>query len=912
MLSHKLPKTYQAEKIEDKIYQKWEKSGKFNPDNLNLPPQSPNFTMVLPPPNITDKLHMGHASMLAIEDLIIRFHRMRGYRTLWVPGTDHAAIATQNVVEKKLLQEKGLTRHDLGREKFLQEVWSFLNKTQKTILHQTRKMGASLDWSREAFTLDKQRQKAVAQMFVDMYQEGIIYQGERLVNWCPRCHSTLADDEIEYKPQKTFLYTFRYWKNFPIPIATTRPETKLGDIAVAVHPQDKRYKKYIGKIYKGNFCGNFLEIKIIADKKIDKNFGTGAVGVTPAHSTIDWELGEKHKLEIKKVINEKGEIHSFYKKFKHLSSQEARKKIIEELEQKGLLEKKEEIENNLSLCYRCGTSIEPLPSKQWFVSVDKPLKKLGGKSLKEKSIEMVQKNKIQFIPSRFRKRYFYWMENLHDWCISRQIWFGHRIPVWYHRKNKNKIYVNIHPPKDIQNWKQDPDVLDTWFSSGMWTFSTLGWPENFKNGKKLNDLKYFHPTQMLETGYEILTLWVSRMIMMSLFALQEIPFEKVYLHGMILDENGKKMSKSKGNGIDPLDMIKKYNTDAVRLSLLIGNTPGNDIRLSEDKIASFRNFTNKLWNIIKFSLLLINNDTEKIKKIDTTYYQLTLSDQWIIYEFKNLIQEVTKLLKIYNFSLAGEKLYNFTKHSLADWYLEIAKIERNKNVKKIILKNIEEDLLKLWHPFIPFITEYLWEIQKKKKLLMISNWPKNNKYDFLNENNFLYSSLTFNKKNIYSKKEVEKNFNLIKEIIVNIRRIRKENNIPLGKKIDVFIQANIQDKKIISQETKIIKNLFTYVKEIKFIQKQPQNVKTIKQPITGKIILYVAIENALNTKEEIKRIEKELQSLIKFKNILNTKLANKDFIKKAPATIVKKEKEKLQEVTKKIKELKLYQKKLIQ
>ncbi|MBU4454988.1 class I tRNA ligase family protein, partial [Patescibacteria group bacterium] len=506
-MNKELPKAYDPTQYEDGIYKKWEKSGFFNPDNLDLPENAPSYTIVLPPPNITDKLHLGHSSMLAIEDLLIRYHRMKGYRALWLPGTDHAAIATQNVVEKKLLKEEGKTRHDLGREKFLERVWEFLKETQSIILRQTRKMGASLDWSREAFTLDKQREKAVKKMFIDMYEAGVIYRGERIVNWCPRCRSTLADDEVEYKDQKAKLYTFKYSYDFPFAIATTRPETKLGDTAVAVNPKDKRYKKYIGKIYEVDFAGVKLKMKIIADRHVEMDFGTGALGVTPAHSMADWQMAEANDLEIIKVIGEDGKINNNFLEYSGKTVEQARDMIVKKLRKNNLLEKEEELKNNLSVCYRCNAPVEPLPSKQWFVNVNKKLKRFNGKSLKEKAIEAAKNKEIKFIPEKFEKRYLDWMENLHDWCISRQIWFGHRIPVWYRNKLKVKseklkvedkinnlenqeIYVGIEAPKG-EGWVQDEDSLDTWFSSGMWTFSTLGWPDTFKNGKKSGDLARF-------------------------------------------------------------------------------------------------------------------------------------------------------------------------------------------------------------------------------------------------------------------------------------------------------------------------------------------------------------------------------------------------------------------------------------
>ncbi|PKM88356.1 valine--tRNA ligase [Candidatus Falkowbacteria bacterium HGW-Falkowbacteria-2] len=592
-MKNELDKTYDSSLFEDSIYAKWEKSGFFNPDLSNLPDFAPSYTVILPPPNITAKLHIGHSAMLAIEDLMVRFHRQNGYRTLWVPGTDHAAIATQNMVEKKLMTETGKTRHALGREAFLKEVDIFVENTQATILKQTRKMGASLDWSRLAFTLDEQRQKAVKRMFLDMHREGVIYRGERIVNWCPRCQSTLADDEVEHKEQKAKLYTFKYSADFPIPISTTRPETKLGDTGLAVNPKDERYSKYIGEEIETDFCGLKLKIKVIGDRKVEMDFGTGALGVTPAHSAVDWQMAEAQDLKKIKVIDEAGKIKDGFGEFSGLSTLEAREKIVSQLSADGLMIKEEEIENNLSCCYRCGSVIEPLPSLQWFISVDAPASRLNGRSMKEAALEVAKNNEIKFLPDRFGKRYIDWMENLHDWCISRQIWFGHSIPAWYRGE---ETYVGEEAPEG-EGWVMDTDTLDTWFSSGMWTFSTLGWPDNFENGVKSGDLARFHPTQVLETGYEILTLWVSRMVMMSLFAIGEIPFEHVYLHGTILDAKGKKMSKSKGNGVDPLEVIEKYGADAVRLSLLMGATPGNDARYSEEKVESKRNFVNKLWNI---------------------------------------------------------------------------------------------------------------------------------------------------------------------------------------------------------------------------------------------------------------------------------------------------------------------------
>ncbi len=881
-----LSKAYSPGENEMTIYEKWEESGYFNPDNLNLPEDAKPYTIVLPPPNITDKLHLGHSSMLAIEDLLIRYHRMNGYRTLWLPGTDHAAIATQNVVEKKLLKEEKKTRHDLGREKFLEKVWEFLNETQATILKQTRRMGASLDWSREAFTLDKQRQKAVAKMFVDMYKEGAIYQGERIVNWCPRCHSTLADDEVEHQEQKTMFYTFRYWKDFPIAISTTRPETKIGDTAVAVNPKDKRYKKFIGQKFEGEFCGIPLKIKVIADREVDMDFGTGALGVTPAHSMVDWKMAEDNDLEIKKVIDENGKIHDGFGEFSGLTAKEAGKLVVKKLKENNLLEKEEEIDNALSTCYRCDTAIEPLPSKQWFVSVDKKLERLGGKSLKEKAIEVAKTKEISFIPNRFEKRYIDWMENLHDWCISRQIWFGHRIPVWY--KN-DEIYVGTEPPKDIENWTQDPDVLDTWFSSGMWTFSTLGWPDNFKGGEKTGDLAEFHPTQVLETGYEILTLWVSRMIMMSLFAVGEIPFEDVYLHGMVLDEHGKKMSKSKGNGIDPIDVIEKFGTDAVRLSLLIGNTPGNNLRIGEDKIAGMRNLVNKLWNISRY--IETTYQISKVNKSDLNTLpnnkNLTLADQWILTKFNELTLKVTRDIQGYRFSEAGEKLKEFTWNDLADWYLEISKTENNSDEKTAILQFVLGNLLKLWHPFIPFVTEKLWQelfAKSQDNFLMISSWPK---VDTEKENEKIF-----------------KEFSLLQNIISAIRNIRTQYKIAPKQKIEVVIYAH--DKlSFLEKQTKLISSLKTGIDKLT-MKKSGDKISRAHYEIIDEVEIYVPLQDIIDIPTELKRLEEEIKSTENFIAGISKKLANKSFVKNAPEMVVNKEKEKLTTQENKLKNLKKY------
>ncbi len=851
-MSPSLPSTFDPQTAEEAIYKRWEDSGYFNPDNLDLPEDAPSYTIILPPPNITDKLHLGHASMLAIEDLIIRYHRMRGKRALWIPGTDHAAIATQNVVEKRLKREEGLTRHDLGRDAFLERVWTFLRETQSTILTQTRRMGASLDWSRAAFTLDEPRQRAVAQMFVNMYEAGAIYRGERIVNWCPRCHSTLADDEVEHAEQTATLYTFRYWKDFPIAISTTRPETKLGDTAIAVNPRDTRYAQYVGKEFSGTFCGVPLTIRVIADREVDMDFGTGAVGVTPAHSMTDWRMKERHDIPLVKVIGEDGTIRNGFGAFSGLTTADAATRIIAHLDADGLIEKREEITNALSVCYRCDTAIEPLPSKQWFVSVDTPLARLGGASLKEKALEVAATKAITFIPTRFTKRYVDWMENLHDWCISRQIWFGHRIPVWYRGE---EIHVGTEPPQG-DGWTQDPDVLDTWFSSGMWTFSTLGWPETFRDGTKSGDLVRFHPTQVLETGYEILTLWVSRMIMMSLFAVGEIPFEKVYLHGMVLDKHGKKMSKSKGNGIDPMDVIAQYGTDAVRLALLIGNTPGNNMRISTEKIAHFRNFTNKLWNIGRYTL------TQSAASDDAPEAR-TDADHWIMSRLDDIVRTVTDDIEHFRFSHAGEVLRDFTWGDVADWYVETHKVERNDALLHFVFRT----LLHLWHPFMPFVTEELFghvRTAADRDLLMVSTWPTTvPSYDAARAERFA----------------------TVRALITRIRAVRATYNIPPTRAVPIIADAELHA--IIADNAQVITRLARIESVTKEVAPHETTIcATISLPAGS---ARIPLADLIDVEAERKRLTDELTALEKTVADKERRLANTAFTSRAPAAIVAKE-----------------------
>lgn len=861
-MKFELDKAYSPAQSEEKIYQKWEKSGFFNPDNLHLTEDAENYTIILPPPNITAKLHLGHSAMLAIEDLLIRYKRLKGYRTLWLPGTDHAAIATQNVVEKKILQDKGLTRHDLGREEFLKEVWSFLSATQSEILNQTRRMGASLDWSRLAFTLDEKRQLAVKQMFKSMYDEGVIYRGERMVNWCPRCHSTLADDEVEYKTEKAKLYWIKYG---PFVLATSRPETKLGDTAVAVHPDDKRYQQYIGQELEIEGVLGKFKVIVVADKAVDMEFGSGAIKVTPSHSFVDSEIAERHDLPGKQIINEDGRMMDNCGKYSGMTTKEAREAIVSDMVSLGLIDHiDEDYVHNAARCYRCDSIIEPLPSKQWFINVDKKLERLENKSLKERAIEIVNGDEISFIPERFKKRYLDWMTNLHDWCISRQIWFGHQIPVWY---KDQEIYCGLTPPIG-DGWQQDPDTLDTWFSSGMWTFSTLGWPENYQQGKKIGDLAKFHPTQVLETGYEIITLWVSRMIMMSIFALNEIPFSQVYLHGMVLDKNGKKMSKTKGNGIDPIEMIALFGADAVRLSLLMGLTPGNDTKFSAEKIEAKRNFINKLWNISRFILSQSKETDLSGRTVLKTENIKTIADKWILLSWNESLRQINEALESSNFSSAAEYLNDFTWNKLADWYLEIAKIEGG---KEKILIYLLENLLIVWHPFIPFVTEKIWE-SFQDSMLMVEKWPD-------------FCELSQKSNKVSAEK-----FIALQELIIAIRNARSENKIEPAKKLQATIHAhNLLE--LIQNNKNLIARLKTGLDDIVVVEGGEKIAGTIAV-VSGNIEVYLS--GAIDLEKEKQRLEKEKINLERLVAAQANKLDNEDFIKRAPEKIVDTEREKLE------------------
>ena len=708
-MNQELPKQYSPKEHEDAIYKKWEQSGYFNPDAMVesglTDKDAPPFSIVLPPPNVTGTLHIGHAVMLALEDTLVRFWRMKGYRTLWLPGTDHAAIATQSRVEKDLYEQEKKTRHDLGRDEFINRVEAFAQQSHDTIVNQVKKMGASVDWSREAYTLDEQRSKVVRHAFKKMYDAELIYQADRIVNWDPKMNTTISDDEIEWVEEKTPLY---YLKFGPFTIATARPETKFADKYVVMHPNDKRYAQYKNnESFEVEWLGGTITATVIKDDCIDMEFGTGVMTITPWHDATDFDIATRHNLEPVQVIDESGVLLPIAGEFAGMNIQDARPKIVEHLQQKGLLEKIDEsYTHRIATNSRGGGVIEPQIKKQWWVNVNKPftiqnssipsIKSGESITLKELMTRVVKNGDVNIVPDRFEKNYFYWIDNLRDWNISRQLWYGHRIPVWY---KGNEVYCAEEPPQE-QGWEQDPDTLDTWFSSGMWTFSTLGWPQ------QTQDFQTYHPTHTLETGYDILFFWVARMILMSGYLVESLPFKNVYLHGLVRDEKGRKMSKSLGNIVDPLDLIDEYGADATRLALLGGNAAGGDITVSDDKIKGYKHYINKVWNITRFVLMQTNDLTtaESVEMLD--------HDKKLLAELDEIVEQTTRNIELYRFHLALEKLYQYTWHRFADVILEeskqILQNQEQKTSRQHTLLAILKKLLVAHHPFMPFVTEVLW------------------------------------------------------------------------------------------------------------------------------------------------------------------------------------------------------------
>ena len=821
---------------------------------------------MMPPPNVTGVLHLGHALENALMDTMARFQRMRGKKVLIVPGTDHAAIATQAKVEK-ILMEEGMKnpRQELGREKLVEKIRAFADNSMSIILSQVRKMGTSCDWSRLAYTFDDSRNKAVNELFVRMYNDGLIYRGYRVVNWSVKGQSTCSDDEIIYVERDAKLYTFKYAKDFPISIASTRPETKLGDTAVAVHPTDERYKAFIGQTFTVDVGATKpLEIKIIADENVDPNFGTGALGVTPAHSQIDFAMYEKQKAKqdsigIIPVIGVDGKMTDATGSYAGLSSEIAREKFVLWLKEQSLLEKEEDIVQSIGTSDRYGDIIEALPLTQWWLDMNIQIPSRG-KTLRDLMCEAVttgldgkSDQLVTITPNRFTKLYLDRVENLRDWCLSRQIWWGHRIPVWYRGE---ELFVGTEAPIG-EGWEQDSDTLDTWFSSGSWTFSTLKWPDASE------DVTTFHPTSWIQMGYEILYLWLMRMILMSTYALKEIPFKNAYIHGMLRDGEGKKFSKSSGNGIDPIEVIDRYGCDALRISLLIGISPGNDSRYYTEKIESGRNFTNKLWNIARF-VLERTERTERTEKVEPQ----TLADRWILSRFATVTTEVTNHLERYEFSQAGELLREFAWSDFADWYLEIAKIQMTNSKFQIstshILQFLLRHLLILWHPFMPFVTEVIWKQMSVSNLLIVESWP-------------LADATQHDS-------SAEEEFGFLKSFIVCIRNIRSQSKIEPKKLIQLVVCADTETCMLLHAQSAMIQSLGR-VETISFVDTPPQG-SDYARAVCGTTQLFVPLEGLLDVNKETERLTKELADIERYLLTVEQKLSDQDFLAKAPEQVV--------------------------
>lgn len=877
-----MDKTYKPTKTEKEIYNYWLSENLFAPSDQNtgLDP----FTIIMPPPNVTGELHMGHALTLAIEDLIIRWKRMLGHSTLYLPGSDHAGIATQVVVEKEIAKT-GTNRHELGREKFIEKVWEWVDDYGDRIYKQMQRMGASCDWSRKAFTLDETPQLAVKTTFINLYNKKLIYRGERITNWCNRCSTVLSDLEVKYKPEKSKLYYIKYYiknseqKTF-LTIATTRPETLLGDTAVAVNPKDKRFKSYIGNKIIVPIVNR--EVNVIGDPSVEMDFGTGALKVTPAHDHADFEIGQKHNLQVINVFNQEGKGNDNADKYEGLLIEEIRNQIVKDLEEKEYIENIEDYDNNVSHCERCDSKVEPYISMQWFVNI---------KPLAEKAINAVKNKDIKIIPERFNKTYFEWMENIVDWCISRQLWWGHRIPAWFCNKCEH-ITVNMETPincekcesKDIH---QDPDVLDTWFSSGLWTHSTLGWPNDTK------DLNKFYPSTVMETGYDILFFWVARMIMLGIENMGESPFSHIYLHGLILDPSGLKMSKSKGNVMNPLELIDEYGADALRFAITTGITPGNNQRIDERKIESGRNFANKIWNASRFVISNIPKDQKETNEI-------SIYDIWILTKLHETTIKVNENLENFQFGEAQRILYEFFWNEFCDWYIEFYKYgnhEENKGIQstpKILIYTLKESL-KLLHPFMPFMTEKIWQILNKELKNIDSGTDKYYKI----EKSIINSKYPISETQDKQWESKSKGIDEIIKSIKALRNIRSELGIEHNQIIPVNIQNTDEENKKILNHSNIFLNLAKAELKQNTITTHVQFI-----PIAiGNQIFNIEIPEGLNLAAEIKRIKIEIKEIEKRIIPLEKRIQSPNFFNNAPEEIILKEKERLEEQRNRITQL---------
>lgn len=882
MSQTELPKQYNPKKVEDKWYSYWMRGKFFTPQ---LSDHKPFYSMVIPPPNVTDVLHLGHGLNNTLQDILIRWKRMQGYETEWLPGIDHAGIATQVVIEKNLAKE-GKTRQQIGREAFVKLAWEWKEKNGELILNQLKKIGCSCDWDRTRFTLDEGLSKAVLEVFVHLYKKGLIYRGKYIINWCPRCQTSLSDDETVREEEEGNLWYIKYklkGKDEYITVATTRPETMLGDTAIAVNPKDKRYKKLVGKFAILPILDR--ELPIIADDFVDPEFGTGAVKVTPAHDLNDFEMGNKHNLERIVVINPDGKMNENAGKFAGMDRYKCRKALVSELKKKKLLEKTEPYKVPLGFCYRCDTVVEPYLSEQWFVKM---------KPLAEPAIRVLKEGKLKFYPEHWAKVYLNWMENIRDWCISRQLWWGHRIPVWY-CLDCNEIIVEKKSPEKCpkcksSNLKQDEDVLDTWFSSWLWPFSTFGWPE------KTEDLKNFYPTKALFTASEIIFLWVARMVMAGLEFMGEVPFYDVYIHGTVRDANGVKMSKSLGNGIDPLEIIDKYGTDALRLSIILVTPEGQDPCISINTFEIGRNFSNKLWNAFRFIWMNLKDYRPEMGKVTLSEKEnLRWEDRWILSRLNKTLDEVNRQMENYRFHSATKALYDFVWHDFCDWYIEMSKVifrlPENEAEKKSSLNTslfLLDNILRLLHPFIPFVTEEIWQNLYSlspddfKDSLIKAPWPKPDP--------------------ALLDPKIERSMDLVQEVVTSVRNIRSEMNIPPSKKLNAFLKVEKKDtQKLLEENREHILTLGRIEKlEIGLKLKKPTSSATA---VNKDFEIYIPVEGLIDVEQERKRLEKEIDRL---KNLLvgvERKLSNEDFLKKAPSSIVQKEKTKKQDYEKVIERL---------
>ena len=859
-----LAKQYDPKDVEDRIYQFW-LDGKYF--HAKCDPDKKPYTIVIPPPNITGQLHMGHALDNTLQDILIRYRRMQGYDTLWLPGTDHASIATEAKIVEAMRQE-GITKEDIGREGFLKRAWEWKEKFGGRIIEQLKKMGSSCDWDRERFTMDEGCSKAVKEVFVNLYNKGLIYRGERIVNWCPHCLTSISDAEVEYEDQAGHFWHLRYpFKDGSgyLELATTRPETMLGDTAVAVNPNDERYKDIVGKTLILPIVHR--EIPVIADDYVEMDFGTGCVKITPAHDPNDFEVGLRHNLEIIDTFTDDAHIKPEWGKYAGMDRMEARKAIVEDLEKEGAIVKIEDYSHNVGVCYRCHSTIEPKVSKQWFVKME-PLAK--------PAIECVKKGDVKFVPERFDKTYYHWMENIKDWCISRQLWWGHRIPAWY-CDDCGEVVVSkeaptVCPKCGSEHLTQDPDTLDTWFSSALWPFSTLGWPD------KTPELAHYFPTSTLVTGYDIIFFWVARMIFSSVENMHDRPFDTVFIHGIVRDAQGRKMSKSLGNGIDPLVVIDQYGADALRFTLATGNSPGNDMRFSDEKVGASRNFANKLWNAARFILMNLGED-EKAPHIPD---ELALEDKWILSLFNNLTKEVTDNLDKFELGIAVQKLYDFIWDVFCDWYIEISKIRLNSGDEKAaqtardMLVYIMSNTLKLLHPFMPFITEEIWQtLPHEGESIMISDWPVyKEEFDFSVE---------------------EQEMDRIMEAVRAIRNRRAEMNVPPSKKAKYFIATAYKD---------------TFEKAGIFMQRLAScseaeigdsfEIDGAVCIVTADAKIYIPLGELVDFDQEIARLNKEKEKVLKDLEFIDKKLNNENFVAKAPKAVVDGQREAAQKLRDKI------------